>query len=304
MAVTQTRAPARSGSGRQERRITRPRGLPGGRAVVGALLIAASAVVVFAAYLDATADPATRFLVAADPVASGTVIEDLDAARELFSSAPLTLVDAVAEHAVAVDDLESIVGHTLVAPLQRGELLQRSVLLDGERAAGGHVMSFSLPAADAVAGSLVPGETIDVLATSRGSRAPTTSYIVRGVPLLAVSTGGSGSNVVLTVALGGVDEVQALGHAVHTATVFVVSTTATEGPDGGSLPAPFVGEQLLDDQQGSLGDARGSLDDQQPASDDQQAPPDRGSQGARDGDDGGRGGGDGVTAGDGEDDDG
>lgn len=297
MAVTQTRAPARSGSGRQERRITRPRSLPGGRAVVGALLIAASAVVVFAAYLDATADPATRFLVAADPVASGTVIEDIDAARGLFSSAPLTLVDAVAEHAVEVDDLESIVGHTLVAPLQRGELLQRSVLLDGERATGGHVMSFSLPAADAVAGSLVPGETIDVLATGRGSRAPTTSYIVRGVPLLAVSSGGSGSNVVLTVALGGVDEVQALGHAVHTATVFVVSTTATEGTDRGSLPAPFVGEQLLDDPQGSL-------DEQQPAFDEQQPPPDPGPQGARDGDDRGRGGGDDVTDGGGEDDDG
>lgn len=233
---------------RKGRRITRPRSLPGGRAVVGSLLIAASAVIVFAAYLDANAEPSTRFLVASEPISSGTVIEDVASAQTLFSSAPLSLVDGVAVHAIGVDDLESIVGHTVVASLGAGELLQRSALLDGGRASAGHVMSFALPASDAVAGSLVPGETIDVLSTTRSGREPATSYVVRGVPVLAVGSGGTGSSVVLTVALEDVAQVQALGHAVHTATVFVAATRAGDQPADRELPDPYVEPSLPDER--------------------------------------------------------
>lgn len=228
---------ARVAPSRDAKRILRRRGLPGGRAVVGALLIATSAVVVFAAYLDATAEPTSRFLVASEAIPSGTVLADRATVQALFSLAPLSLVDAVAEHAVAVDDVDVLLGRTVVADLAAGELLQRSALLDAERAGGAHVMSFSVPAADAVAGSLAAGETIDVLATSRASRDPVTSYVVRGLPLLAVGAGGAGGHVVLTVALDEVREVQALGHAVHTADIFVVSTAAGDR----SLPDPYRG---------------------------------------------------------------
>ncbi len=215
---------------------------------MGSLLIAASAVIVFAAYLGANSEPETRFLVASEPISAGTVIADVSAAQTLFSSAPLSLVDGVAAHAVAIDDLESIVGHTVVGSLEAGELLQRSVLLDGERADVGHVMSFAVPAADAVAGSLVPGEMIDVLSTTRTSREASTAYVVRGVPVLAVGSGGTGSSVVLTVALEDVMQVQALGHAVHTATVFVVATREGDQPTDRELPDPYVGGSWPDEQ--------------------------------------------------------
>jgi len=270
---------------RAHRRITRPRGLPGGRAVVGALLIAAAAVTVFAAYLDATSEPSTRFLVASEPIPTGTVIADLATAEAMFSSAPLALVDAVAEHAVTVDDLDGLVGHTVVATLEAGELIQRSALLDGERATGAHVMSFAVPVADAVAGSVSPGETIDVLATSRSSGEPTTVYVVRGVPVLAVGSSGPGSSLVLTVALSDVGEVQALGHAVHTATVFVVSTVAAGEADEPLLPAPYRGELHGG---GEVGEAPvGEPDEHTEA--DRQDPEDQGEQGTDGTDEGGHG---------------
>ncbi len=221
------------------RRITRHHSLPGGRAVVGALLVAGAAVAVFAAYLDATRDPSTRYLVAAEPLAPGTVIDDADTARALFSATPLALEDPVAAHAVAEEDLEVLVGRTLAAPLAAGELLQRSALADVGRTPDSHVLSFALPAADAVGGALVPGGTIDVVATYRSGGDASTRYVVRGVPVLDVTSGGgTGASVVLTVALRDVEEVQALGHAVHTATVLVVSRIAPDdGPD--QLPAPY-----------------------------------------------------------------
>jgi hypothetical protein len=223
------------------RRISRPRTLPGGRAVVGALLIAGAAVLVFAAYLDATSEPSTRYLVANDAIPAGTVIADVATAESLFSSAPLALIDTVAQRAVAAEDVESLVGQTIVATLDRGDLVQRSVLLDGQRVSGAHVMSFAVGAADAVAGSLSPGETIDVVATSGGRGEPSTGYVVRGVPVLAVDAGSGGSNVILTVALDDVEQVQALGHAVKTADVFVVSTLATTDDD--TLPPPYSGSR-------------------------------------------------------------
>lgn len=239
--VATTESDGASDGGAVGRRIRRQRGLPGGRAVVGALLVSAAAVAVFAAYLNATSEPATRYVVASGAIAPGTMIEDRQAALELFSAAPIDLLPPVDGRVFLVDEIDSLVGQVVIVALERGDLLQRSAVLEAGGVGDAQVMSFSVPRSDAVAGDLVPGERIDVLATYTLDGETFTSFIVRGVPLVGVEagTGGGGGSVTLTVAVSSLTDVQALGHAVNTASVFVTRSTAT-GQDADRAPGAFV----------------------------------------------------------------
>jgi hypothetical protein len=230
-------AESRGGDGR---RIRRQRSLPGGRAVVGSLLVAASAVAVFAAYLTATSEPTTRYLVANDVVAPGTLIEDDETARALFSAAPIELLPPVDQRVVPVEEIDALVGQVVLVALERGDLLHRSATATAFGVPEAQVMSFAVPQADAVAGELVPGERIDVLATYTLGGEAFTAFVVRGVPLVGVqeASGGSGGSVVLTVGVSELTDVQALGHAVNTASVFVTRSTATGDAD--PVPDAYV----------------------------------------------------------------
>ncbi|TVR30278.1 MAG: hypothetical protein EA388_14650 [Nitriliruptor sp.] len=233
-----SRASDRAGVGR---RIRRQRGLPGGRAVVGALLVSASAVAVFAAYLNATSEPATRYVVADGAIPPGTMIEDRQTALELFSAAPIDLLPPVDQRVFLVEELDALVGQVVIVALERGDLLQRSGVLEAGGVGDAQVMSFSVARADAVAGDLIPGERIDVLATYTLSGETFTAFIVRGVPLVGVEggTGAGGGSVTLTVAVSSLEDVQALGHAVNTASVFVTRSTAS-AEDADRAPGAFV----------------------------------------------------------------
>jgi hypothetical protein len=216
-------------------RVVRPfRGLPGGRAVLGALLIAASAVGVTGVVLSATAAPATSFVVAADALEPGARFASIEDVRAAFGRATVDLPPTLAERAVPVEELDALVGQVLLAPLERGDLLVRSALVEQRADGGEDVLSFALPRTAAVAGALRPGERIDVVATYGSGATATTDYVVRRVRVLGVSTPdvgvvGASSELTLTVALASPDDVLALGHAISTADVFVVRTGA--GPD-------------------------------------------------------------------------
>ncbi len=205
--------------------------------MVGALLVAVAAVVVFASYLDAVGSPTDRYLVTATAITAGTAIADEATARELFTAAALDLADPVSQRAVREQDLPALVGRTVVVPLASGELVQRSALADGAAGGTDHVLSFALPSSSAVGGNLAAGQTIDVVATSGRGGTARTGYVVRAVSLIAVESVGGGSSVLLTVALSSVEEVQILGHAVNTAEVFVVRAP-TDGDR--SIPDPVV----------------------------------------------------------------
>jgi hypothetical protein len=87
-----------------QRRIRRSRRLPGSRAVVGALLVTAAAVGVFAAYVDATGEPSTRYVVAQDELPIGTLLtSQLVRDTSLFALVPMDLPPEVAARAVPVD---------------------------------------------------------------------------------------------------------------------------------------------------------------------------------------------------------
>jgi len=253
MVDVDTSVPSTVPPGTPTRRVGRHRGLPGGRAVVGALLVAAAAVGVFAAHLRATAEPGTRYLVANADLDAGTRIDAADV-DTLFGHVPLELAPAVAEHSILLEARDELVGRVLTAPMARGDLLSRTVLADDGGVPDAFTMSFPVASADAVAGSLQRGQRVDVLATYGTGDAAYTTYVVAGVPLVAVDRPGeggfgAGDQRILTVALAEQHQVQALAHAVAVAQVVV--TRAPEGLDRDGVPGAY----RADDSGGSAGSA-------------------------------------------------
>ncbi len=227
--------PPGRGEPAEDRRIRPSRSLPGGRAVVGALLVAAAAVVTFAAYLEATAAPSVTYVVARESVEVGTRLASMDEVGERFGTVALDVSGVVAERLIPSDERSTLIGQAVVSPLQAGDLLTRTQLLDDGGLEDGHSLSFALPRPAAVAGELRPGERIDVLATYGSGAEAYTSYVVRGVPLVRVAASdggalGSSADLTLTIVVPGPTEVQAVGHAVHSADVFIArSTVHSEG---------------------------------------------------------------------------
>lgn len=221
------------------RRVRPLRGLPGGRAVVGALLVAAAALLTFVAYLDATAAPTVRYVVATASVQPGTRLADLDGVGERFGTIALDVPAEVAAGLVPATEVEQLVGRVVVAPLRSGDLLTRSHVLGAEDVPAAQTLSFSLPRWSAVGGALQPGERIDVLATQGSGVEAYTAFVARGIPVLAVSAAGGGpldgaGEVTLTVAVTALEDVQALAHAVATAELLVTRSVADAADD----PAP------------------------------------------------------------------
>ena len=234
-------APPTASRGRASRRVTRQRGLPGGRAVVGALLVAAAAVAVFAAQLRATAEPTTRFLVAATDIDAGTRIDAANL-EALFGHLPLELAPAITERSILLDDREQLVGQVVTSPLSRGDLVSRTAITDDAGAPDHHTMSFAIAAADAVAGDLRRGQLVDVLATYGSGGDAFTTYVVVGAPLVSIAADdasgfGSGAQRVLTLALTGREQVQALAHAVAVADVVVTRSPDDATADAGAPEA-------------------------------------------------------------------
>lgn len=208
--------------------------------MVGALLVAGSAVGVFAAHLRATAEPDTRYLVAARAIEPGTRFASRDDVLDAVTSDAIDLSEEVAARAVPLERADELVGRVVVAPLAYGDLLTRSAVVEDGAVPDTHTLSFSVARADAVAGSLRPGERIDVLATYGAGETAYTSFVARAVPLLRISgTDGSAvgdsREVTVTVAVRDPADVQALGHAVNTATVFLARSAARAGDP---RPAP------------------------------------------------------------------
>ena len=123
------------------RTVRRRRSLPGGRAVAGAFLVTAAAVGVFAAYLDATADPSTSWLVAGTEIAPGDVVEagDLD-------TVAIEVPEAQQDQLVPADAADRVVGRVALGPVRRGDLVQWTTVLAVEPPDGSTTFTFSLPA--------------------------------------------------------------------------------------------------------------------------------------------------------------
>jgi Flp pilus assembly protein CpaB len=221
------------------RSIERRRGLPAGRAVVGGLLVALAAIGIFAAYTGATDGPSASYAVVARDVGIGSVIRPEDVAVRAMDL-PATVAGRAFRSAA------DLTGAIALAPLARGELVQRGEVSHDRTKGPAHQVSFALDRDRAVDGALQPGDRVDVLATYGSSDSAYTIVVVRGARVLQGSAAdasglGSSRSVVLTLAVTSADDVLAVAHAARAAQVTVVRTTMAGGDRGADEyrpPAP------------------------------------------------------------------
>jgi Flp pilus assembly protein CpaB len=207
-----------------ERRIDRRRPLPGGRAVVGGLLVTLAAVGVFMAWSARAGDVTRPVVVAAADLRPGEVLgpDDLEVRA-------LDLPAELSDRAYA--DPRALLGAVALGPLAEGELVQRSAVVEPGASIDGTVpaaeLSFAVDADRALDGRLQVGERVDVLATFGTGVEAETDVIVRDAVVLAGTReeGGIGARrLTLTLGLRDDDDVVALTHAVRAGEVTVVRT--------------------------------------------------------------------------------
>ena len=217
-AATGVRPAVERDGARPRRVIEQRRGLPGGRAVVGGLLMAVAAVGVFAAYADATSGSEAEVIVATRDLRIGHVIGDADL-RAVPAELPLSARSATFESPGA------LVGRIVLGPIAEGEIVQAGALTD-EASAEGHEVAMTLPRDQVAVGRLREGERVDVYVTYEER----TTSVVRGVAVVQISTSSERSltsdhDVSLVVSLGSAQDVVALVHALRTGDVTVVRST-------------------------------------------------------------------------------
>jgi Flp pilus assembly protein CpaB len=161
------------------RRLKPRRGLPGGRAVVGGLLVAVAAVGIFAAVSGAGRGPSTRYYVAARDLSPGSTLTSGD-------------IEAVAIEVPArmrgrvFTDAGDLIGAIVVGPLSEGELVQAGGLATGEDA---DIPAFSVAVAtaDANAGELTRGDYVQVLSTYGSDTSATTVTLSTEARIVSIS---------------------------------------------------------------------------------------------------------------------
>lgn len=205
--------------------LRRRRGLPGGRAVVGGFLVAASAVGVFAAYLEATGPPERSWIVATAPVSIGEAIEPRHLGLVALDLPPQL-------HERAFTDPADVVGAVATAPIAPNDLLLATHVVAAD--AGGHdALSFAIDRSRAVAGRVSAGDRIDVLA-SFGPSDPTT-VVAQDVLVLDVRSSDQGiagrEQFVLTVAIDTEVDPVTLTHAAEHGGLRLVRLSPTRGAD-------------------------------------------------------------------------
>jgi hypothetical protein len=220
------------------RTVRRRRGLPGSRAVVGGLLVAASAVGLFAAAGGSGDAHLRSYVVARHELAAGSRLQPTD-----LELAPMDLAPAV--RARAFDSAQPLVGATLISSLGPGELVQSSAVVARKGDTASRELSFTLER-----GRLGPGikhgERADLLATYGTGADAYTLVVVRQALLVAIerprsSTGESGPATV-TVAVDDPGDALALAHAVQLGKVTVVRATGAP-PLTGVPPTYRVGQR-------------------------------------------------------------
>jgi hypothetical protein len=228
---------------------------PNGRAALGALLVAAAVVGVFAAHERTDGGPVGQAVAAtvAVPVGGRLTADDLT----------LVAVDLPGGSAGrSFEALDELVGAVTVAPLAPGELVQRSAVLSADTdtntdinadldghddppgAAPGPArdLSLAVPRDRALGGALQAGERVDVLATyGTGPDAYTAvvarSALVRSVDDATAPGLASAGTVALTLGLATADEVLRVAHAREVAAVALVR--ATRAPTGDRGPDTY-----------------------------------------------------------------
>lgn len=198
---------------------------------MGAFLVAAAAVGTFAAYAQATAAPDTRYVIATQDIAPGTVLD-----QSHLALIAIDLPELLQGRAVSEANVPQLIGTVTVAPLEANDLILDSAVAATGDLPGTYVLSIPVARSRALQGALWPGQDVDVIATyGRAGGDAETRTVVQSARVVQVSdaSGGLGqSTIVLTLALPDQASVRDLAHAAVVADVYIVRRgpgTSTEG---------------------------------------------------------------------------
>jgi len=219
--------PAERGGSDRIRPLGRRPALPGGRAVVGGLLVTLAALGTFIAYTSASTGPTATVVVAERAFAAGETIGSND-----LRSVPADLPGAVQDTFFASSaDLE---GAVALAPVHPDQPIPRSaVSLGPGDEARTRDLSFSIERDRALSGRIAPGERIDLVATYGSGDDATTEVVARGVRVVDLDTptgsgAGPSAKVTITVALDDEAGVLRVANALEVAKVTLIRTTGIE----------------------------------------------------------------------------
>ena len=225
-----------------ERTIAPRRGLPSGRAVVGALLVTVAAVGAFAAAGRGQSGPQESYLVIARHVETGTPVRAEDLRLE-----PMQLPTASAAN--SLQSASAVEGATAVHDLQAGDVLSVHDVVAAPAVGGemlGAIHEFALPVPrERISPRTAVGDRVTLLATVRADNEPVTVLAAEDALVLgwAGDDGGPGSGV-LTLALDDARTAADLAHAAVTGEITAVRTTRavhdaypaySSGPDLGEV---------------------------------------------------------------------
>lgn len=215
------------------------RGLPTGRAVVGALLVATAALGLFVSYRQAVGEPDSHYVTVRRAVSAGQRLAPAD-----LTTVAIDLPGSVAETVFA--DVDALDGAVAVGPLEPDQLVRRNDVLiprpgTAPTATTWREISFTVAASRAVDGHIRAGEHIDLVATYATGGHAETAVVFSDVPVLRLGTssGGflGGDGLVLTVALDDPEATLATIHAVDRADELTVVRSTTAHDD---LPPRFA----------------------------------------------------------------
>lgn len=209
----------------------RRRAVPGGRAVLGGLLVAAAVVGLFYASTRSQAPPRQTYVVARRAIAPGARL-----GRDDLGRVAIDLPPAVAGR--AFHDPSTLVGATVVAPLAAGDLIQASAVVSKPSAPPSREVTFAVPGAT-LSSSVEEGERIDVVATYGSGTDAFSTIVLRQALVVGLDRGrssvGDQPDVSVTVAVDDPTDAVALAHAVQLAKLTVVRATGAT-PISGSSP--------------------------------------------------------------------
>lgn len=200
--------------------------LPTGRAVIGALLLAAAAVAVFSAWLATSRTAGGQWVVATRYLPAGTRLGVGDLRTETIQ------LPRGATSEDAFSHPGDLVGRTLAAPLAQGELVQVTGLV---RAGGNPTLRPVTVTVDpADLSTLMPGQLVDVLVTEGTGSSASTTVVVRGAVVMSVSSSStsalsSSNQVPVTLGVRTFGEVAALVEAQQAGTLNVVVGEPSDG---------------------------------------------------------------------------
>lgn len=218
-----------SHTGGPARSVRRRRGLPGSRAVVGALLVAVAAVGMFAASSRSSERPGHSYAVTSHAMAVGARIQDADLEFVAMDLRP-------GLRANAFESRQVLLGATLVAPLSAGELVQASAVVARKGDAASRELTFLLERGR-VGPGVKEGERADLVATYGTGTEAFTSVVVRQALIVAIerarSSSGESGAATVTVSIDDPNDSLALAHAIQLAKITLVRST-------GAPPLPAV----------------------------------------------------------------